>query len=194
MGTLDLQVGVTPQAEPFVVSNIGEDGTITNQKIWKVKNTGTLPGRMFVRLRKLVNIENNCNDQERVAEPSCTPSTTEGGEMGSKLTTGLYFKDTVATDVSAMTQVGTNHTLATADMDTYGADWNAFTPVIIPAGGEKYFGIKWYAGPNDYGNEIQDDSLEFEIEANLVQSTNAQGETTFPTPTNTAGGENTTGL
>ena len=190
MGTLDLQIGTTPQAEPFVVENIGEDGTITNQKVWKVTNKGTLPGRMFVRLRKLVNKENLCNDQEKVVEPGCEADTE--GEMGSKLTTGLYYKETAPAtegDVTGMALVGTNHTLATADMDTYGADWNTLTPVIIPAGGIRYFGIKWNAGPTDYGNEIQSDSLEFEVEANLVQATAG-----LPTPTNTAGGENTTGL
>ena len=71
MGTLDLTVGSSPKTDSFVVNNIGEDGRITGQKVWAVKNTGTLPGRMFVRLRNLVNKENGCNDQEKVAEPDC---------------------------------------------------------------------------------------------------------------------------
>jgi len=189
MGTLDLQIGATPQAEQFLVENIGEDGTITGQKVWAVKNTGSLPGRMFVRLRNLVNKENDCNDQEKVVEPGCDADTE--GEMGSKLVSGFYYSQTAPADndVANMTLVGSTHDLATANMDTYGSDWNAFTPVIIPAGETRYFGIKWNAGPTDYGNEIQSDSLEFEVEANLVQATAG-----LPTPTNTAGGENTTGL
>ncbi len=180
MGTLDVQIGANPQAEPFVVDNIGEDGTITGQKVWRVRNTGTLPGRLFVRLRNVVNNENGCNDPEISTEPNCESDNL--GEMGSKLATGLYFKNTAPAnnDVSDMSLVGSNHTLATADADTFGADWSAQSAITIPPGGERYIGIKWDAAATSYGNEIQSDSTEFEVEANLVQVATGQ-----PTPTNT---------
>jgi len=68
-GTLDLNVSSNGQAlEPFVIDNMGANGNISGTKTWVVKNTGTLAGRVFVRLQNVANQENGCNDQEKNAE------------------------------------------------------------------------------------------------------------------------------
>ena len=152
--------------EPFVVENIGENGNISGSKTWTIKNTGTLPGRLLVKLANVVNDENGCNDQEKTTEPSCDQDTL--GELGGVITANVALdgEDKVSS------------TLATAQQNKIGDDWNALEPIIIPAGGEKTVNIHWATPESAYGNEIQSDSVKFDTTFRLIQVISG------PTPTN----------
>jgi len=167
MGTLDLDVASNGQKlEPFVIDNIGENGNISGTKTWTVKNTGTLPGRLLIRLQNVVNKENGCNDQEKLAEPNCEAD--NEGEMGA------VIPIKVALDGVEKVQ----STLATADQAKIGNDWNALPPVIIDPGQQKTITISWNVNEDQYGNEIQSDSVEFDVDFRLIQLING------PTVTN----------
>jgi len=166
-GTLDLNVSSNGQAlEPFVIDNMGENGNISGTKTWVVKNTGTLPGRVFVRLQNVANQENGCNDQETNAEPACAADTE--GELG-----GVIIAK-VAWDGTDRVQ----STLATADQSTIGLAWNALPEIDLAPGEEKNLTIHWATDENGYGNEVQSDSLSFDLDVRLVQLISG------PTPTN----------
>jgi len=169
VGTLDMSVtGDNNVAnEPFVVQNIGASGGISGGKVWTIKNTGSLPGRLFFRLQNVVNAENGCNLPEKQTEPNCEADNL--GEMGAVLQTVVSLDGT---------PVLTGKTLSTADTATYGPAWSALNNVIIDAGASKTVGLAWSADENAYGNEIQSDSVGFNVDFRLVQLI------TGPTPTN----------
>lgn len=168
VGTLDMSAtGDNSVAnEPFVVENIGANGNISGSKTWTIKNTGTLPGRLLVKLNNVVNEENGCNDQEKTTEPNCEAD--NFGEMGSVVTANVAL--------DGIDKVSS--TLATDQQNKIGNDWNAMTPVIIPAGEQKTVNIHWATLETAYGNEIQSDSVKFDTTFRLIQVING------PTPTN----------
>jgi hypothetical protein len=169
VGTLDMSVtGDNNVAnEPFVVSNIGASGGISGGKTWTIRNTGSLPGRLFFRLQNVVNAENGCNVPEQQTEPACAADNL--GEMGAVLQTVISLDGN---------PVITGKTLSTADAATYGPAWSALDNVIIDAGASKTVRLAWSADENAYGNEIQSDSVGFNADFRLVQLI------TGPTPTN----------
>ena len=167
VGTLDLQVG-TGASDPFIVENIGASGDISGSKTWTINNTGSLPGRLFFRLRNLKNNNAGCiNDFKTAADPNClTPS---AGNLGAKLLTSVSLNGTKVLD---------GLSLATDQQEAFGSQWAALPNVVIQAGQSKTVGIAWNAAETSYGNEIQGDSTQFDVEFNLVQLTNV-------VPTNT---------
>lgn len=171
MGTLDMDVdgqrGVA--IEPFVVDNIGQEGNIFGAKTWSVNNQGSLPGRLYLQIRNVTNNENECNEPETLVDTSCgTDAIGAGlGELGSKLNFRVYLDD-VLVSTSNLTET---------DIPTVRTAWNNLTPVVIEAGQSGIVRVEYSAGENDYGNEIQSDSTEFDIRFDLVQVTQAA-----PTP------------
>jgi len=166
-GTLDMNVqsnGVVN--EPFVIENMGDNANISGTKTWTVKNTGTLPGRLLVRLQTVVNKENGCNDQEKAAEPACEADTE--GELGGVVTlkVGLDGVDKVSS------------TLATANQSKIGNDWSALEPIVLQPNESRTVTTHWATAENAYGNEIQSDNLEFDLNFRLIQLISG------PTPTN----------
>ncbi|MFA6518998.1 MAG: hypothetical protein WCV93_05130 [Candidatus Shapirobacteria bacterium] len=169
VGTLDMSVtGDNNVAnEPFVVTNIGASGGISGGKTWTIRNTGSLPGRLFFRFQNVVNAENGCNEPERLTETACAADNL--GEMGAVLQTVVSLDGN---------EVITGKTLSTDDTATYGPAWSALPNVIIDAGATKTVRVAWSADENAYGNEIQSDSVAFSTDFRLVQLI------TGPTPTN----------
>ncbi len=166
-GTLDLDVSSNNVSlEPFVIDNIGENGDISGAKTWTVRNTGSLPGRLLVRLQSVTNQENACNDQEKGVEPNC--ETDNAGEMG----------NVVTLNVSLNGEDKVSSTLATDQQSKIGLDWNALTPVIIQPGESVTVGAHWATPESAYGNEIQSDSVSFDMDFRLIQLISG------PTPTN----------
>lgn len=166
-GTLDLNVTSNGQVnEPFVIENIGENGDISGSKTWTVRNTGSLPGRLLVRLQSVVNEENGCNDPEKETEPVCESDTE--GELGGVITANVSLDGT--------DQVSS--TLATSQQAKVGTDWNALTPIILQPNQTRTMGINWATSEDAYGNEIQSDSVKFDAVFRLIQQING------PTPTN----------
>lgn len=166
-GTLDLDVSANGnKLEPFVITNMGDNANIEGTKTWIVKNTGTLPGRLLVRLQNVSNKENLCNDQEKAAESGCDQDT--DGELGAVINLNLALDgvDKVAS------------TLATANQSKIGNDWNALTPIIMPAGSEREITAHWATDETGYGNEVQSDNVDFDVNFRLIQQING------PTPGN----------
>ena len=167
-GTLDLDVSANGnKLEPFVVENMGQNANISGSKTWKVKNTGTLPGKLLIRLQNVSNKENGCNDQEKVADPNCEELNKQG-DLGNvvNLKISLDGSDVVAS------------TLATDQQSKIGNDWNALTPVVMQPNEERTIIAHWATDETQYGNEIQSDSVDFDVNFRLIQLING------PTPVN----------
>lgn len=166
-GTLDLNVASNGNAlEPFVIENMGDNANISGSKTWTIKNTGTLPGRLLLRLQNVSNQENSCNDQEKAAEAGCEAN--NEGELGAVID--------LKVDLDGQEKVSS--TLATANQSKIGLDWNALTPIIVAPGQEKTVTAHWAADENAYGNEVQSDSIQFDMNFRLIQQISG------PTPAN----------
>lgn len=166
-GTIDLDVASNNvELDPFVIDNMGENGAIGGTKTWTVHNSGTLPGRLLVRLQGLHNKDNGCNDQEKIAEPTCESD--DDGELGQVI--DLKFA------LDGVDKV--NSTLAQNNQTQFGQDWSALTPIILNAGETKTVTAYWSADEDSYSNEVQSDSVEFNVDFRLIQ------QIAGPTPTN----------
>lgn len=159
-GTLDLSVGGDNKNDPFVIENMGDNANISGTKTWTIKNTGTLPGRLLVRLQNVVNTENGCNDQEKNAEVNCEAD--NEGELGKAIILNI------ALDGVDKVQ----STLATDQQSKIGADWASSTAIILAPGEQKTITAHWAADESSYGNEIQSDSAQFDVNFRLIQVIN----------------------
>lgn len=167
-GTLNMDVMSNGnKVEPFVIDNLGEEGGLTGTKTWTIKNTGTLTGRLLVRLLNVTNDENGCNDQEKEAEPTCDQAG-DPGDLGAAVNLKLALDGT--------DMVGS--TLTTATAPALGRDWNALTPIYLRPNETRTLTAHWDTPADAYGNEIQSDSVTFNMNFRLVQKF------TGPTPTN----------
>lgn len=170
-GTLDLSVtGDNNIAnEPFVIENMGANANISGTKTWTITNTGSLPGRLLVRLTNLANQENGCNDQEKFTEPGCDANTE--GELGGVITMNVALDGQDVPTVKS--------TLASNQVLTIGDLWNdTVTPVIMQPNETRTITLSWATGEDEYGNEIQSDSLSFDSVFQMIQLIDG------PTPAN----------
>ena len=161
-GTLDLSVtGDNNQVnEPILIEDIGATPEIQGSKTWKIKNTGSLRGRLLINTDNIENKENGCNDQELDAEPQCAKDTI--GELGSVVTMSVLFEDS-----TIMTS-----TLGADEEYDLGEKWSDLDPVILEPDEILNVTMQWNVDPTAYGNEIQSDSLSFDIEFQLIQDIN----------------------
>ena len=161
VGTLDLEVGGAngSNVEPFVIENIGNTGDISGSKVWTVNNTGSLPGRIYFKLDNVVNYENGCNEPEALVDLTCLDPGPGEGEMGGAVTIHAYL-DGVEKASS---------TLATVNQDVIGNTWTSLSAMNIPAGGSVQIMLDWATSQDVYGNEIQSDSITFDVGFDLVQ-------------------------
>jgi hypothetical protein len=160
VGTLNLQVGDSnsSNAEPFSISAIGT-GATGGTKVWDVKNTGSLPGQFFVTFDNLNNYENGCNDAEKTVDTTCGDPGIHEGELGKYIHAIFYLNDVKKVD-----------TLLTEDAAAHITNlWTALNPALVLEPGEtQRLRLDWQLDPN-YGNEIQSDSLTFDLNFNLKQ-------------------------
>ena len=157
-GTLDMDVSSNGnKLEPFVIENMGENGNISGTKTWTIKNTGSLPGKLLLRLQGVANKDNGCNDQEKATEPTCEAN--DIGELGNVVTLK------VALDGSEKA----SSLLTEAQQSQIGEQWNAIDPVIINAGDSKTITASWATDENAYGNEVQSDSVNFDMNFRMIQ-------------------------
>lgn len=162
-GTLDLDVAANGnKLEPFVIENMGNNANIDGTKTWTVVNTGTLPGRLLVRLQNVVNTENACNDQEAIAEPACAAD--NNGELGNVITLKVALDGTDKVE----------STLATNQQSKIGTDWSALDPIILQPNESRTITAYWAADEDSYGNEIQSDDAQFDVNFRLIQLINGQ--------------------
>lgn len=169
VGTLDMDVNDKRGTliDPFIVENIGQEGNISGVKTWTVNNKGTLPGRLYFRLNDVINYENACNEPEGLVDTTCTDPGADEGDLGSKLTFKVYLDG----------QLVSTSNLTKNDMPSIRTAWNVLPAVLIPAGQSKEVKVEYLASENDYGNEVQSDSVTFDARFDLVQTTTAA-----PTP------------
>lgn len=166
-GTMDLDVSANGnRLEPFVIENIGNSSTISGSKTWTIKNTGSLPGRLLVGLQNLSNLENGCNDQEKKADPTCEEATKKGN-----------LGDVIILKMSVDNEEKVSSSLSASTADKVKTDWENLAPMILQAGEEKQITAYWEADGNSYGNEIQSDSVQFDVNFRLVQVINNSSQT-----------------
>lgn len=160
-GTLDLDIssGGSVNAS-LVVENLGISSNIQGNKSWTVKNSGSLPGRLLIKMQNVLNKENGCNDQEKQAEANCEGD--DIGELGNVV--DMKF---VVDGSDAISSKITN-----AGIQEFTEKWNTLSPIILQAGETKNIDVYWEARGENYGNEIQSDSLNFDLNFGLVQVSN----------------------
>jgi len=160
VGTLNLQVGGSDnnKIEPFVISGLGE-GEIKGEKIWKLKNIGSLAGQLSVSMDNLVNSENGCNTPEKEVDTTCDNPGIKEGELGDIVNLTFYIdgspKITIPLNLNGVITL-TNY-------------WqNSSNLLVLQPNQEIEIKVNWFT-PNSYGNEIQSDSLNFDLGFNLQQ-------------------------
>lgn len=168
-GTLDMTVnGANGTAfDSINVDNIGVDGTVSGEREWTIRNTGTVPGNLTFRLNSIANAENGCNEPELVTEPTCNDDT--NGELGAATTAVVKIDTDNDGDYDEEDAVVTS-TLATANQGQYASQWNTNAGTVsVPAGGTVKVKMNWANDPTTYGNEIQSDGLSFQAQFDLTQ-------------------------
>ncbi|MBU0978246.1 MAG: TasA family protein [Patescibacteria group bacterium] len=171
-GTLNINVDENDGTvfDNIVVSNIGVDGTVSGGKTWTINNTGSVPGNLQMQMMSVVNNENGCNEPEALVDGTCADPGPDQGELGGVVATVVILDDD-ATGPNAPATVVTS-TLATADAGSYLSQWNSNAGIVtIPAGGSLTVTMNWSNNPASYGNEIQSDSLSFDVQFDVVQVT-----------------------
>lgn len=158
-GTLDLDVASNGnKLEPFIIENMGATGNIGGTKTWTIKNTGSLPGRLFVRLQNVINEENGCNDQEKAVDPNCEDPD-KVGNLGDAITLK------VSLDGNDMVE----STLATDAQTKIGQDWYNLDAIVLQPDEQREVTVYWNADEASYGNEVQSDSVQFDVNFRLIQ-------------------------
>lgn len=174
-GTLDLDLGSTASVK-IQVSDM-KPGDDTGYYKWKLKNTGTLPGRLYVEFRILANNENGVNEPEAKAGDEGEP-----GELGQYLKYVIGWGPygwSVPSKLKGEWQTGPPHPWGTPGLN--GLDGQTYEYGILQPGEEIGFfmklsldsdlkawdGTKWI---NIDDNIIQGDSVEFEIIFHLDQA------------------------
>lgn len=160
VGTLNLEVGGSSgnKIEPFVISDLGSS-EIKGQKIWKLKNNGSLPGQLIINLDNLLNNENGCNTPESEVDQTCNNPGVGEGELGNVVSANFSI-DNVSKISISLNQAGVQ-TLANYWKDSSNI-------VVLEPNQEVELKIEWFES-NTYGNEIQSDSLAFDLNFNLQQ-------------------------
>lgn len=163
VGTLNLEVGggTGSNVEPFVISDIGS-GVNSGSKVWKVKNVGTLPGQFSASIENILNSENACNEPEKEVDISCDNPGVNQGELGKYIKVNFYLNNEKKVE-TYMTEA------ASVEINNF---WNSINPpIILNPQEEAELKMEWVANDN-YGNEIQSDSLNFDMSFSLKQITN----------------------
>ena len=166
VGTLDMTVeGAGGQvAESIVVENIGETSTANGGKTWTVNNVGSLPGKLTFKLANIRNIENGCNEPEALVDTTCGDPGVDEGELGASIST------VVSLDQGEGWQSVVISSLGSDQVNQYYDQWQANAgTVIIPPSGSVDVKFEWLADQYSFGNEVQSDSVVFDVVYELEQ-------------------------
>ena len=151
-GILDLDVTASDNInQPISIDNVGGSGEIGGSRMWKIRNIGTLPGKLIFNLQNINNQENGCNAPEIEAEPNC--ETDSVGELG---------KVIIVKALIGETQV------AQSTLEN-GHDFVYDKELILQPKEEKELTIDWGENPVGYGNEVQSDTVSFDMVFRLEQ-------------------------
>lgn len=166
VGTLDMNVEDESGqvAESIVVSNVGEQSTLSGGKTWTVKNAGSLPGRLTFQLTNIRNYENGCNEPEEIEDSTCGNPGELEGELGAAINTAVSYRQ------GQTEQTAVNANLATDAVNEYLSQWQANAGnVVVPPGGQVEVSFSWSADEFSFGNEVQSDSVMFDVVFELEQ-------------------------
>jgi len=162
-GTLDLKVD--DNDDPYVAhceltnlkpgdSTIGPGAWAPGALYWTVKNVGSLSGELTVTITNVVNYEKGQNEPEALVDST---SGENEGELGGKLRIQVW-RDGIWTY-----EIGNINAANGAEIIP------GFKPsVILNPGEETILQISWCVY-SDAGNEIQSDSVEFDVVFHLDQ-------------------------
>lgn len=164
IGTLELDVKGTNGSDETSVSidDIGLSSNLSGERSWVVYNKGSIPGRLYLKLANLKNLENGCNEPESKDDNSCDDSSVSSGELGEVLNIKFYVDD--SEKVSSSLAAGKDVEIKTA--------WENLSAISIMPGKSINVKMAWSASPDGFGNEIQSDSVSFDIIFDLVQLVN----------------------
>lgn len=160
VGTLNLEVGDSQNnnIEPFVISDLGS-GEIKGQKIWRLKNIGSLPGQFIINFNNIVNNENSCNTPESEIDQTCNNPGPGEGELGNVISANFYLNNVLKVSVP----------LNDSGAKTLLAYWqDSLNTLVLEPNQEVELKMEWFES-GVYGNEIQSDSLAFDIDFSLQQ-------------------------
>ena len=170
VGSLDLTVepGQNEATDHFEVENIGDKDTLSGSKTWTIKNVGTLPGYLSMRIENLSNIENGCNEPESLEDTSCDNPGNNQGEFGTYLQSNTYLVDKNHEQLV----VSTNFITAEA----FGQLWKQNTggTIVLPPKSTRIIKMDWNVAYENFINKIQGDSVKFDIVFELEQIGNAK--------------------
>ena len=127
---------------------------------WTVNNKGSIPGKLYLKIANLKNLENGCNEPEAKVDTTCTDEFS--GELGKVLNVKFYVDD-----LEKLTS-----TLASGKDIEIKSAWENLSAISIMPGKSINVKMAWEADPEKYGNEIQSDSVSFDIVFDLVQLVN----------------------
>jgi len=170
VGTLDLTLeeeNGAQVAQNITVTKIGSQKTLAGEKTWKIHNQGSLDGDLAFKLANVQNLENGCNEPESLVDSTCDNPGDGEGELGSE----LIFQVIVGQGNQARTLVTSD--LSPAHVDQFEQQWNqANPPIKVKAGQTLDVTLKWHNKENSLGNEVQSDSLQFDVIYELEQIVN----------------------
>lgn len=127
------------------------------EKNIKIQNTGSLPGRLFIRLVNVKNEENGCNEAEKETEPGCELDNV--GELGKNMKFSVDFGREVVAETN----------LDTLSANNFEKVWKLVPPVIVIGESNLNLHLKINLGQKPFGNEVQSDKMSFDIEYRLDQ-------------------------
>lgn len=122
-----------------------------------IKNTGTLPGRLYISILDIANGENGCTEAEIEDESKCNLDAV--GELGRHMLFEVY-KDG---KLLASTKLDNESANSFAD------DWKKIEPVLVSAKSDLKLNLVMKMDGKPFNNEIQSDQLAFDIEYRLDQ-------------------------
>jgi len=165
VGTLDLSVeaGQGELSDHFEVENLGSSSVLSGSKTWVIKNVGTLPGNFSMRVERLSNWEYGCNEPEALEDISCENPGQNQGELGAYLQSNVYLIN----DQNEQLVVSTNFSQEDAFSQLW--DQNTGGNIIIPPKSSRSVRMDWSINYEDFINQIQGDSVEFDIVFELEQ-------------------------
>lgn len=152
-------IGVWSQDEkkifdPFVIKNLGRGGNMGGSKSWIIRNMSNQNGRLFFNINNIINKDNGCNDQEKMIEISCDID--DKGELGNKIVLKISINGKDMAEVK----------LTSKEVKDFEIDWNKLPSLIFEKGEKVVLTLRWFLSENEYSDEIQSDSVQFDL--NLI--------------------------
>lgn len=167
-GTLDLEFANNGLSNsvvsfPYAVENAkpGESGS---GKFVTVKNTGSLPAVVAVKIRKISDNDNGCNATELAADTTCGDPGAGDGELDANMDVTVNGWTGAGTVLNGLA-IGESALVS----DLGGTEWDS-TFLLAAGATSDQRSVSWSI-PSATGNIIQSDSASFEIVFEATQVT-----------------------